>query len=43
MTELELLEHIDRIAGNGWRVPHDINPGEYKPEPVQSAFYEGGA
>lgn len=34
---------IDRIAGNGWRVPHNINPGEYKPEPVQSAFYEGGA
>jgi superfamily II DNA or RNA helicase len=21
---------IDRIAGNGWRVPHDINPFEYK-------------
>ena len=21
---------IDRIAGNGWRVPHDINPAEYK-------------
>lgn len=20
---------IDRIAGNGWRVPHDINPQEY--------------
>ena len=23
---------IDRIAGNGWRVPHDINPAEYKGE-----------
>ncbi len=23
---------IDRIAGNGWRVPHDIIPHEYKPE-----------
>ncbi|MDD4566082.1 MAG: DEAD/DEAH box helicase [Eubacteriales bacterium] len=22
---------IDRIAGNGWRIPHDINPYEYKP------------
>ncbi len=22
---------IDRIAGNGWRVPRDINPSEYKP------------
>ncbi|MHB8124674.1 MAG: DEAD/DEAH box helicase [Desulfitobacteriaceae bacterium] len=21
---------IDRIAANGWRVPHDINPSEYK-------------
>lgn len=21
---------IDRIAANGWKVPHDINPGEYK-------------
>ncbi len=21
---------IDRIAGNGWRVPQGINPGEYK-------------
>ena len=23
---------IDRIAGNGWRVPRDINAKEYKPE-----------
>lgn len=23
---------IDRIAGNGWKVPRDINPSEYKPE-----------
>jgi hypothetical protein len=22
---------IDRVAGNGWRVPHDITPHEYKP------------
>jgi len=22
---------IDRIAGNGWRIPHEINPYEYKP------------
>lgn len=22
---------IDRVAGNGWRVPRDINPHEYKP------------
>lgn len=26
---------IDRIAGNGWRVPHDINPREYKPEIIK--------
>ena len=25
---------IDRIAGNGWRVPHDINPTSYKPAPA---------
>lgn len=24
---------IDRIAGNGWRVPHSIDPSTYKPEP----------
>lgn len=23
---------IDRIAGNGWRVPHTIDPYQYKPE-----------
>jgi superfamily II DNA or RNA helicase len=23
---------IDRIAANGWRIPGDINPSEYKPE-----------
>lgn len=22
---------IDRIAGNGWRIPHDIKPAEYQP------------
>lgn len=21
---------IDRIAGNGWKIPHDINPAEYR-------------
>jgi len=26
---------IDRIAGNGWRVPNGITPGEYKPAPSQ--------
>lgn len=26
---------IDRIAGNGWRVPRDINPSEYKPVEVE--------
>lgn len=25
---------IDRIAGNGWRVPHDIIPDQYMPVPV---------
>ena len=25
---------IDRIAGNGWKVPYDINPTQYKP-PVE--------
>ena len=24
---------IDRIAGNGWRIPRDINPHSYKPTP----------
>lgn len=23
---------IDRIAGNGWKVPHDISPKDYKPK-----------
>lgn len=26
---------IDRIAANGWRVPRDINPSEYKPIEVE--------
>ena len=26
---------IDRIAGNGWRVPADINPKTYAPKPVE--------
>lgn len=25
---------IDRIAANGWNIPHGIAPGEYKPEPI---------
>ena len=25
---------IDRIAGNGWRVPYDVVPGSYMPQPV---------
>lgn len=27
---------IDRIAANGWRVPHGIEPQAYVPEPVQT-------
>lgn len=30
---------IDRIAGNGWRVPYDINPKTYKPVPVEIAAW----
>ena len=30
LTELLSLVQIDRIAANGWRVPMDINPREYK-------------
>ncbi len=26
---------IDRIAGNGWRTPRDITPGQYKPKTNQ--------
>jgi hypothetical protein len=29
---------IDRIAGNAWRVPHDIDPYTYKPEFVGTGF-----
>lgn len=28
---------IDRIAGNGWRVPYEINPENYIPEPSKGA------
>lgn len=28
---------IDRIAGNGWRVPYDIDPKTYVPEPPKGA------
>ena len=31
---------IDRIAGNGWRVPRDINAKEYVPEPVQGGDFD---
>ncbi len=30
---------IDRIAANGWKIPHDINPKDYKPESVQNEVY----
>jgi hypothetical protein len=26
---------IDRIAGNGWQIPRDIKPSEYRPEIIQ--------
>ena len=32
---------IDRIAGNGWRVPRDINPAEYKPVEIEFAEFVG--
>ena len=28
---------IDRIAGNGWKVPWDIIPNEYKPEAIEQS------
>jgi hypothetical protein len=28
---------IDRIAGNGWRVPRDIIPGKYRPAATEGA------
>lgn len=31
---------IDRIAGNGWRVPQGINPKEYIPTPVSNEIYD---
>lgn len=33
---------IDRIAANGWRVPHEINPKGYQPPPVnqQTQMFE---
>lgn len=30
---------IDRIAGNGWRTPGGIDPGTYRPEPVQETIW----
>lgn len=35
----EARKVIDRIAGNGWRVPYDLNPATYKPAPKE----EGGS
>lgn len=34
---------IDRIAANGWRVPHEIDPWTYKPEPITSYELDWGA
>ncbi len=34
---------IDRIAANGWKVPHEINPYEYKPEYKPSVDFGWGA
>jgi hypothetical protein len=33
---------IDRIAANGWRVPHEIDPKGYQPQPVnqQTQMFE---
>jgi superfamily II DNA or RNA helicase len=33
---------IDRIAGNNWRVPHDIIPDQYKPEVIPSDVSQWG-
>ena len=33
---------IDRIAANGWRVPHDIAPHEYKPAVINHDSSMGG-
>lgn len=33
---------IDRIAGNGWRVPYDLSPASYKPEPAAKATNDYG-
>lgn len=32
---------IDRIAGNGWRVPYEIDPGTYRPEASNGGFEYG--
>lgn len=32
---------IDRIAGNGWRVPYEIDPGTYRPETPNGGFEYG--
>lgn len=34
---------IDRIAANGWRVPREISPHEYKPEYQSGSALEWGA
>ncbi|GAB6170586.1 DEAD/DEAH box helicase [Paradesulfitobacterium aromaticivorans] len=43
--QFEAAKHlIDRIAANGWRVPHDIMPNEYKPEAqTTNSAFEWGA
>ena len=34
---------IDRIAANGWRVPGDIDPHTFKPQPVTAAEEQGSS
>ena len=33
---------IDRIAGNGWRIPNGIIPQEYKPQKIQDDLWMTG-
>ena len=34
---------IDRIAGNGWKIPRDITPSEYKPNDIPNKESEWGS
>ena len=34
----EASKLIDRIAGNGWRIPYDISPETYSPSPIYSDY-----